>query len=388
MPPEEIVRMREKVLRAKIEELRSSLPEDRKSLGQLVSSLGASFTELGEGFKQVQEFNQNEQRVIADAKSNHQRALSRVTAAEAAIKEAEKKWNWFGRREKAVAEAQQALDNARAAEEIAMAGIDTAQKKAEDLRSERLMDADFQSSFDVLRKFVTETERILSERIEKIEEQTNRTREAKDQAFTDKEKAAKKLEEAKVTANEKLATLAQETEALQTLEVGTEARATQEKKVAQAQREAEEAKAEHDKTLVIFQSLEKSTVTLTLAETSLMAGLHEHRVTFAQLVADSEAWFTEFDTRVAQIQAMASQTASANLIDTGAAVRSKLAEDSARFAVASLKQITERAERHPGQLQDIMAIRSALAEGMKGMNERWAKIEEDTRARAQGTPSE
>jgi hypothetical protein len=131
--------------------------------------------------------------------------------------------------------------------------------------------------------------------------------------------------------------------------------------------------------MVVFQSMEKATIKLGIDEAALRAGLHAHKVTFAQLVADSQVWLVEFRNRVAQIKAMASQQASSDLIQLGSAVRQANARSSAEFAIGSLANITEQAEKHPAQMDDLATIATAMAEGLQSAAERWKVIEDKTK---------
>lgn len=379
MSPEEKLIARTRILEASIESVRGSLYDDRKSLGSLVASLSKNFKEIGEEFEHVQDFNQNEQRVISSAEQAHSLSLARITEAQTKLGEAHKKWNFFGRRDSAVTEATTNLAKMEEAEKQARVGIEAAIKTAEDMRSERLQEADFEQSFDTISKCVDKTVMVLQERIQALSEQSEEAQNKKEEAFAGKQQAASNMEKKKGEVQTLAEQYAQAIEHRDTLEIGSSERVKQEAKVSDLQRQYEEAKAAHDQQMVVFQSMEKATAKLGIDESSLRAGLHSHKVTLAQLVADSNVWLVEFRNRVAQIKAMASQQASSDLIELGSAVRRENAKRSAEFAIGSLANITTQAERHPGQMEDLNVIASAMVEGLQSAAKRWTEIEKKTK---------
>lgn len=385
MSAEQKIAVRTRILEASIESVRNSLSDDRQSLGALVAKLNDNFKEIGEEFAHVQEFNTDEQRVIDRAIQAQQAALARVNEATTELQESHKKWNIFGRREAAIAKATVNLAKMEEAEKVANAGIEEATKVAEDMRADRLQEADFEQSFQTITACVNKTVKVLQDRIQALGAQCAEAQDKKETSYANKQTAASNMEQRQTEVAQLAAQYAQESELRETLEIGSSERVKQEAKVSNLERKYEEAKAAHDQQMVVFQSMEKATAKLGIDETSLRAGLHSHKVTLAQLVADSDVWLVEFRNRVAQIKAMASQQASSDLIQLGSAVRRENAKRSAEFAIGSLANITEQAERHPAQMEDLSTIATAMAEGLLSHAKRWEAIEEKTK-QAGGLP--
>ena len=379
MTDEQRIAVRTRILEASIETVRNSLADDRQSLGALVANLNKNFQDIGEEFKHVQDFNPDEQRVIDRAKQAHQTSLTRISEATTELQEAHKKWNFFGRRESAVAEATANLAKMEADEKLANAAIEAAVKTAEDMRADRLQEADFEQSFQTISTCVNKTVQVLQERISALGVQATEAQNTKEQSFANKQQAALNMEAKKIEVEQLAAEYGQASEHRETLEIGSSERVKQEALVSEIQRKYDEAKAAHDQQMVVFQSMEKATAKLGIDEASLRAGLHSHKVTLAQLVADSGVWLVEFRNRVAQIKAMASQQASSDLIQLGSAVRRENAKRSAEFAIGSLANITEQAERHPAQMEDLSVIATAMAEGLQSAAARWKVIESKTK---------
>lgn len=385
MTKEQKLAVRMRILEANIESVRNALPDDRKSLGALVTNLSKNFKEIGEEFAHVQDLNADEQRVVDRAKEAQATALARIATARTDLQDAHKKWNFLGRRDAAIAAATINLAKMEEAEKVANAAIATAIETAEDMRSERLQGADFEQSFETISICVAKTKQVLQERISALDAQCQEAQAKKVESFGHKQKAASNMEERTLEVEKLGAQYAQAVELKDSLEVGSSERVQEEAKVSDLQRQYEEAKAAHDQQMVVFQSMEKATTKLGIDEAALRAGLHAHKVTFAQLVADSNVWLVEFRNRVAQIKAMASQQASSDLIQLGSAVRQANARSSAEFAIGSLANITEQAEKHPAQMEDLAVIATAMAEGLQSAAARWKVIEDKTK-KAGGLP--
>lgn len=386
MTAEEKAAARQKILLARIEEMRQALPDDKKALGALVSTLNTSFQELKEGFAKVAEYNEGEQKVLANAEKAHEEAAAELKQAEQQVEGAQNKWRIFGIRNRAITNTQAALVAAQEAEQVAKTAIEVATATAQKMRDERLQGADFEDSFKFIEACVKQTKIAILERITNLELQSTEAQDKKVKSFERKQTAAKGMEELQVKVDELASRLQQESETRDQLPAGSSERVEADQKVSKTQREYEETRSSHDQRLAVYQEMEKAVKALEIQETALRVGLHAHKVELARLVAGSDVWVVEARNRIAEIKSLASQQASKDLIEVNVAVRKDNVRNSAAFALASLRLVTEQAERHPNEMADLDLFGNSMGEGLREFADRWKAVDDKIKAAEGGTP--
>ncbi len=380
MSAEEKIKVREKILQAKIEQLRQALPDDKRALGALTSTLNSSFQDLKEGFATVAQFTSEEQRVIDDAERAHATAAEALNEATQQREKANSKTTWFGIRERAVAGTQAALVAAQETEVATKTAIEVATATAQKMRDDRLQNADFEESFAFIEACVKQTKIAITERIKNLTDQSSEAEAKRTQSFERQQTAAKNMETSQTKVDELAARFQQESEARDQLPAGSSERVEADAKVAATQHEFEEARARHDQQLAIYQEMEKAIKALTIQETALRVGLHAHKVELARLTAGSDVWVVEARNRLAQIKSLASQQASQDLIEVNIAVRKDNVRSSAAFALASLRLVTEQAERHPHEMADMGVYDDSMHEGLQLYADRWKAVSDQVKA--------
>ena len=387
MTKDEQLVARKKILEAQIEEMRQALPDDKRALGALTSTLNASFRDLKEGFAKVAEYNSDEKRILTKAELVQVAAADKLAKANESLEKAQTRTTWFGIRERSIASAESAIAEAEEAVETAKEAIGVATATAQKMRDERLQGADFEESFAFIEACVKQTKLAIGERIKHLDAQSNEAEAKRVQSFERKQTAAQNMETQQVKVAELQARFQQESEARDQLPAGSSERVAEDAKVVATQHEFEEARARHDQQLAVYQEMEKAVKALEIQESALRVGLHAHKVELARLVAGSDVWVVEARNRIAEIKSLASQQASKDLIEVNVAVRKDNVRNSAAFALASLRLVTEQAERHPAEMADLNVYGDSMGEGLQEFADRWKAVTDRIKTSENGAPA-
>ncbi len=117
--------------------------QNTKDLSQMMAAALEGYKDMGISLQVVKEFTAEEQKFIDDAKTTIQKAEGQLVRAQAIG------WNIFGRRDRAIAEANTAISTAKTAETLA-------RQQAEAMRRERLNNMNLEQSLQLMQGIAQE----------------------------------------------------------------------------------------------------------------------------------------------------------------------------------------------------------------------------------------
>ena len=209
--------IRIKVLEAEFKKLREDASKEEKDLSQAVFGLDALMESMGHEYENLLKLKPEEEGLVTRAKRELQRAEQEKVVAQ-------QKWNLFGARDRAIAEAESAIERTKQR-------IKDAEVEAKRLARQRLMGANFEQSLQEIMLRVENTIRIMRGRMETVHQQLTAVAARKKQAFTLKEQAALALEKLEADLNASESELGREEEALTALVHGSSEYSEQELKI-------------------------------------------------------------------------------------------------------------------------------------------------------------
>lgn len=351
--------LRLKVLEADFRQLREACRQEEQDLAQAVFGLNAILEGMGRDYTELGKLNDAEQAVITQAEKE-------LEAARQARTEAEQTWNIFGRRDKAVAEAQQKIQQAEQQ-------IEEAKREARRMARQRLMKADMEQSLQDFMHRVSKTITIMDGRMKEIEKQLKAVSLRKSSAFEVKQKAAEALEKLDAELTEIEANLRREEEIIQTLVNGTKEHAEQSEKVSNLRAAVEELRGKRNTAFVLFQSKEKFAAELEIHEKTQMKLRDNQRMWITSLRSDTEERVTTFRSRLEAMKAMADQDVAKQLDDLGAAVDQANAEYMAMAGAASDRVRMAKIEAHPERVAKLAQVQAHQAEAIQSIRMREAE---------------
>lgn len=351
--------LRMKVLEADFRQLREAARQEEQDLAQAVFGLNAILEGMGRDYMELGKLNADEQKLIADAEAE-------VARAKQERLEAEQTWNIFGRRERAVADADRRI---REAEKK----VEEAKAEARRRARQRLMSADMEQSLQDFMHRVSRTISIMEHRMKEIDRQLQAVATRKAAAFEIKQGAAQALEKLDAELNEKEAELRREEEIIQTLVNGTREHAEQTQKVSNLRAAVEELRGRRNTAFVLFQSKEKFAAELEIHEKTQMKLRDNQRMWITSLRSDTEERVTTFRSRLEAMKAMADQDVAKQLDDLGSAVDQSNAEYMAMAGAASDRVRMAKIEQHPERVARIAQVQAHQAEAIQQIRMREAE---------------
>lgn len=352
------------ILSAQMKDLRESLPGEQKLLAELLKGLGDEFDNLGSEFSNFETLNASEQAIVDNAKGMETHAQASLLAAQSA---------WFFKQTKI----------AKALADIESSKLAVAQsiEQANNMRTRRILNADFSEIFKSFAKRVDETLQVLTKGVEDIAFQYDAAQTAKMTAFTHKKMAATSMEKLQIDVAQAIEAVKEFETVRDGLTVGTEDRTKVEQQISDKRRDVETLQGRLNQAIMIFQAKERATTQLEIDEQTLLGQLNVHKSLIASLKANSDAWKVTFDNRLASMKAMAQSEASEKLDKVGSAMAQQNAEFSAKALMASMRIVTEMGEKHPHLLGQLMNVQNIQGQGIESYMERMNKVLEETRKR-------
>lgn len=343
--------LRMKVLEADFRNLRETSRQEEQDLASAVFGLNAILEGMGRDYMELGKLGPGEQGLITQAEAE----LARMKQERL---EAEQVWNLFGRRDRAIADADQKIQQAETR-------IEEAKNEARRLARQRLMSADMEHSLQDFMHRVAKTISIMEHRMKEIDKQLQAVTTRKAASFDVKQKAAEALETLDAELNDSESELRREEEIIQTLVNGTKEHADQTEKVSNLRAKVEEMRGRRNTAFVLFQSKEKFAAELEIHEKTQMKLRDNQRMWITSLRSDTEERVTTFRSRLEAMKAMSDQDVAKQLDDLGAAVDQSNAEYMAMAGAASDRVRMSKIEQHPERVAKIAQVQAHQAEAIQ-----------------------
>lgn len=343
--------LRMKILSTDFRKLREAARQEEQDLAQAVFGLNAILEGMGQEYAELGKLNEQEQNLVCDGEA-------RLEEAKKQRLEAEQVWNVFGRRERAIAEADEEIAKCHAM-------IEEAKNEARRRARQRLMSASMEQSLQDFMHRVSKTIQIMDRRMLEIDKQLKAVTTRKQAAFEVKQKAAEALEKLDAQLSQEEEGLRREEEVLQTLVNGTKEHAEQSEKVSNLRAKVEELRGKRNTAFVLFQSKEKFAAELEIHEKTQMKLRDNQRMWITSLRSDTEERIITFRSRLEAMKAMADQDVAKQLDDMGAAVDQSNAEYMAQAGAASDRVRMEKIEEHPERVAKIAQVQAHQAEAIQ-----------------------
>ena len=359
--------VRTKVLEAEFKRLREDTAMEEKDLSQAVFGLNALMESMGQDYGNLLKLKPEEESLVSQARQG-------LRNAETQKQQAALKWNIFGARDMAIAEAEQAILRAQQR-------IKDAEAEAKKRARQRLMSASFEQSLQEIMLRVDNTIRIMRARMETVGQQLSAVANRKKQAFSVKEQAATALEKLEVNLNESEAELVREEETLTTMVHGSSDYSEQEEKISNLKARVEDIRGRRNAAFTLFQSKEKFATELEIHERTQTKLRDNLRMWITALQSDTEERVVTFRSRLEAMKAVSDQDIAKQLDDIGAEADQRNAEYMARAGSASDRLRMERVEKHPERIKKIVEVQSAQAEAVAQIRVREQKAIDEFRKR-------
>lgn len=350
---------RMKVLNANFDNIRQGMMKEEQDLGQAVFGLQGILTAMGKEYENLQKPSASELSIITNAEAT-------LKAAEEDLATAKASWNFFGSRDRAVANAETRIQEAQNS-------IEEAKIRVKQLARERLMSADIETSLQTFMKMVSETVDIMQKRMKAIEEQVVQVGTRKAKAFDIKQKAAEALEKLDADLKQVEANLQGEEEVLSTFINGSPEHSEQSAKISNLRADVENLRGRRNAALVLFQSKERFAGELEVHEKAQIKLRDNQRAWITLLKSDTEERIVTFKSRLEAMKAMSDQDIAQQLNQVGASVDQSNIEFMASVGTASDKRAIEMIEEQPGRVRMINQVKAAQAEATALIRDRYAE---------------
>ncbi len=357
--------IRMQVLEAESRKLREAQRQETDDLAHAIFGLNAILEQMGSEYANLQQDTSEGKKLIEAAQNN-------LKNAEFGLLEAQQKWNIFGRRERAVVQAEKDIEQAKKR-------LEEAGKEAKRLSRQALLTADMEQSLQDFNYKVEKTVQIMERRLDEIKGQVEAVSTRKSAAFQAKEKAAADLEKYDQELNEAEAGLAREEELVDTFVNGTVEHSQQVEKVSDLRAKVEDLRGKRNTAFTLFQSKEKFAAELEIHERTQMKLRDNQIMWITALNSDTEERVITFRSRLEAMKASSDQEAAKKYDDVGAAIDQNNAEYMAQAGVASDRLRMEKVEKHGDRMADMAEASGAQAEAIAKVRMQEAKALEEFR---------
>ncbi len=358
-------KIRIQVLEAESRKLREAQKQEAEDLSHAIFGLNAILEQMGAEYANLQKDTPEGKRLIEEAQNS-------LKSAELALMDAQQKWNIFGRRERAVAEAKKNIEQAQNR-------IQEAGKEAKRLSRQALLTADMEQSLQDFNYKVEKTIQIMERRLDDIRGQVDAVSTRKSAAFASKEKAAADLEKYDQELNGAEASLEREEELVDTFVNGTVDHSQQVEKVSDLRATVEDLRGKRNTAFTLFQSKEKFAAELEIHERTQMKLRDNQLMWITALKSDTEERVITFRSRLEAMKASSDQEAAKKYDDVGAAIDQNNAEYMAQAGVASDRLRMDKVEKHGDRMAEMAEASGAQAEAIAKVRLQEAKALEEFR---------
>lgn len=353
---------------AEFESLRAELPKEEEDLANAVMGLDALAQGFGADYDALQNPSKDELQMEQNAQAAVKTAEGKLAVAQA------RRFNLFGWKDSAIAEAQAEIDAAKA-----NIGVIATQVKS--LRRNRLMKANMEQSLQNFMMKVEKTIGIMKTRIEAIKIQVAAVSARKGEAFRIKAEAAKALEALDAElAQEEAQLTALETD-LGTLINGSQEYVAQEAKISNLRVKVDDTRGRRNTALVLFQSKERFAAELEVHEKAQIKFRDNQIAWVTLLTSDTQERVVTYRSRLEAMKALSDQDIAANLDKVGVKTDQNNVDYMVKASSASDKARMEMLESQPERLRHIAEAQAALAAIQASIQNRERNVLEDFKRR-------
>jgi hypothetical protein len=352
------------IIDSNFDTINGDVKESEQDLQELMLHLRSMLDNAGGEFSKLQELNEEELKIVENAKTE-------LADAEKALKDAEgmsNAWNiLFGYKNSKVKNTKADLE--REVEELKQAELD-----ANKSYRNRLRNADLEESLQRIISQVQGMTGIIEEMVEDTDVQIQALKNRKELSFGTKEKAAEVMKARKADLENLEEVLKREETALTEFQNNSPEYTEQEKKIADLREQRAELKGKYNIALGIFQSKERFVEQIVVHLEAQTVTKNNLKQLIGQLKSDTEERVTTYESGLQLIQAATAQEAASIYEDAGAKTDQKITEIAAKVLVGSEKDRIGRIKKHPKRMTELHSVLVGLAEATAKFKEQDRKL--------------
>lgn len=352
------------IIDSNFDTINGDVKESEQDLQELMLHLRSMLDNAGGEFSKLQELNEEELKIVENAKTE-------LADAEKALKDAEgmsNAWNiLFGYKNSKVKNTKADLE--REVEELKQAELD-----ANKSYRNRLRNADLEESLQRIISQVQGMTGIIEEMVEDTDGQIQALKNRKELSFGTKEKAAEVMKARKADLENLEEVLKREETALTEFQNNSPEYTEQEKKIADLREQRAELKGKYNIALGIFQSKERFVEQIVVHLEAQTVTKNNLKQLIGQLKSDTEERVTTYESGLQLIQAATAQEAASIYEDAGAKTDQKITEIAAKVLVGSEKDRIGRIKKHPKRMTELHSVLVGLAEATAKFKEQDRKL--------------
>lgn len=354
------------IIDANFKTLNNDVDATESDLQELMLHLRSMLDSCGGEFSKLQELNDSELKLVANAKAKREEAEFEAKTAE----NMSGAWNLlFGYKNRKVKSTKEEL-------EMRIKGLKAAEVEANKRYRDRLKNADIGESLNRIISQVQGMVGIVEGMILETEVQIDALKNRKELAFETKEKAANLMRAKKEELEALEATMqAAETE-LTELPNNSAEYTAQQKKIADLREERAQLKGKYNIALGIFQSKERFVDQIVVHLEAQTTTKNNLKQLIGQLKSDTEERVTTYESGLQLIQVATAQEAASIYEEAGVKTDQKITEIAAKVLVGSEKDRITRTKKHPERMSELHKVLVAMAEATAKYKAEDAKIVE------------
>ncbi len=353
-------KIREKILSADFDSVQQLADAEEKDFAKALEDLEAVSNEMGVDFQKLIQPSEEEMSLVANAKAV-------VASLETQRKGKEKSWNVLGSRDRALAQIDQQLTEARQ-------NIITAETKVKQMMRTRLMSAKMDASINAYVDVSNKTVEIMKARVIDVGTHVTMLQERQNDAQKQKSEASTALKKLIDELKGKEAELKILEDDLTALTNGTPEYTAKEKEILQLRNKIEEVRGNRDVALAKFESKEKFLQQLSVSLTTLMNLRDTHKARIVRLMSDTQERGATYKARLMAMKTMADQQFDAILNSIGETLDQQTLEYMASVTVAATDALMKQFEAHPEKLREQGVVLNTLAENMAKLRKRGSNV--------------
>ncbi|MBX2846440.1 MAG: hypothetical protein KTR13_09520 [Saprospiraceae bacterium] len=358
---EEIIK---NIVNSNFQTLTGDVEASEKDLQELMLHLRAMLDSCGGEFSKLQELNDEELKLVDNAKRRVEKAKKDLDKANGMSNAAN---IWFGMKNRRVKKATEEL----AASET---GVKTAEEEANKRYRDRLKNADIKDSLNRIISQVQGMIGIIEGMVVDVDGQIVALTNRKEMAFETKEKAATVMKDRKADLEDTEAKLKQAEIELEEMANGSPEHTEQQKLVADLRSERTDLKGKYDIALGIFQSKERFVDQLVVHLQAQTTTKNNLKQLIGQLRSDTEERIATYESGLQLMQSATAQEAASIYEDAGSKTDQLITEIAAKVFVSSEQDRIERIKKHPKRMSELHNVLVAMAAATQKYKEQDAAL--------------
>jgi len=352
------------IVNSNFQTLNGDVEASEKDLQELMLHLRAMLDSCGGEFTKLQELNDDELKLVENAKR-------KVTEAQAALTKANGMSNmaniWFGLKNRKIKKATAEVASSET-------GVKTAEEEANKRYRDRLKNADIKDSLNRIISQVQGMIGIIEGMVVDVDRQIVGLTNRKEMAFQTKEKAATVMEERQAELGDLEAKLKQAELELEEMANGSPEHTEQQKLVADMRGERTDLKGKYDIAMGIFQSKERFVDQLVVHLQAQTTTKNNLKQLIGQLRSDTEERIATYESGLQLMQSATAQEAASIYEDAGSKTDQLITEIAAKVFVSSEEDRIERVKKHPKRMSELHNVLVAMAAATQKYKEQDAQL--------------